>query len=129
MGDVYGNAGWDRASRAGESRVRSPRAPEPTLTARRQTERLQFPKLNLNNGHEHDLSQSAHGVDGERLRAAIPATDQQGPLIVGVDEPDQVAEDDAVPVAQSGAGQDQSCEAGVGDVDGDARRHQLGLPR
>ena len=48
------------------------------------------------------------------------------PLVVGVDEAGQVAEDDAVFVAEAGARQDERGVARVLDVDGDAGRQQFG---
>ncbi len=47
------------------------------------------------------------------------------PLVVAVDEADQVAQDDAVLVAQPRARQDQRRVARVLEVDGDARGHEL----
>ena len=60
--------------------------------------------------------------------AAVPARHHHLPLVVGVDQPDEVAEHDAVLVAEPGARQQHGREPGVVEVDRDAGRHELGLP-
>ena len=56
--------------------------------------------------------------------AAVPAAHHQRALVVAVDQADQVAQHDAVFVAQARARQDHRGQAGVADVDGDAGRDQ-----
>src|SRR6185436_1324789 len=51
----------------------------------------------------------------------------QRPLVVGVDQPDQVAEHDAVLRAQARARQDHRGVLRVADMDGDAGRHELAV--
>ena len=50
-------------------------------------------------------------------------------LIIGIDEPHQVAQHDAVFVTQPGAWQQHGREAVIGDMDGDARWYQMGCTR
>ena len=63
------------------------------------------------------------------VAAAIPAAHHQRPLVVGIDQADQVAEDDAVLVAEARARQQHRRVAGIADVDRQAGRHQLGSAR
>src|SRR5262249_456624 len=51
------------------------------------------------------------------------------PLIVGVDQPHEVAEHDAMPMTETRARQDHGGKARVIEVDGEAARDQLGLSR
>ena len=57
--------------------------------------------------------------------AAVPQRDHQRPLVVGVDQADQVAEHDAVLRAEARARQDHRGVARIADVDGDAGGDQL----
>ena len=59
---------------------------------------------------------------------AVPAGHHQLSLVVRVDQPDQIAEHDAVLVAESRARQDHRGEARVLHVDREAGGNQLGLP-
>jgi hypothetical protein len=59
-------------------------------------------------------------VQHERFVSAIPAAHHQRALVVGVDQSRQVAEHDAVLVAEPRARQDHLGVAGFVDVDGDA---------
>ena len=68
-------------------------------------------------------------LDPKRAPAAIPARDQQLALVVRIDEPDQVAEDDAVPVAEAGAGQDDRRESRILQVDGHSGVDELAPTR
>ena len=59
--------------------------------------------------------------------AAVPDRDHDLPLVVRVDQADEVAEHDAVLVAEARARQDQRGEARIGEVDRDAGRDQLAV--
>ena len=61
--------------------------------------------------------------------APVPAADHQRALVIGIDESDQIAEDDPVLVAESGARKDHGSKSRVADVDGDARRNQFRAAR
>mmetsp|Transcript_24152 Transcript_24152/g.58678 ORF Transcript_24152/g.58678 Transcript_24152/m.58678 type:complete len:236 (-) Transcript_24152:173-880(-) len=83
----------------------------------------------LHHGHDDQLRDALEGLDREFGLAAVPAADHQLALVVAVDQPDEVAQHDAVLVAQARARQDQRGQAGVGDMDGQARRDQRRLAR
>ena len=70
---------------------------------------------------------SGCSVNGSR--AAVPAAHHQRALVVGVDQADQVAEHDAVLVAEARARKDHRRVAGVADVDRDAGRHERDVAR
>ena len=55
----------------------------------------------MNDGDYHHLSDAIAGRDRERCRPAIPARHHQRSLVVGIDQPDQIAEDDGVLVAET----------------------------
>ena len=59
-------------------------------------------------------------------RAAIPARHHELSLVVRIDEPDEVAEHDAVLVTQTRARQDHRGEPGIVEVDREAGRNELG---
>ena len=61
--------------------------------------------------------------------ATIPAGDHHLALIVTIDQSYQIAEDQAVFVAQAGAGEEDCSKRGVGNVDCKPGRHQKGLAR
>ena len=83
-------------------------------------------ELGLHHRHDHQLGDALERLDRERRCAAVPAAHHQRALVVGVDQADQVAEDDAVLVAEPRARQQHRREAGIADVDRQAGRHQLG---
>ena len=60
------------------------------------------------------------------VRAAVPAGHHQLTLVVGIDQPDQVAEHHAVFVAQSRARQDHGGQARIIQVDGEPGGNKLG---
>src|SRR4030065_180229 len=82
-------------------------------------------ELGLRHRHEHHLRDAVAGVDGERRLSAVPAGDEYLSLVIGVDQADQVAEHDAVLVAEAGARQQHGREPGITDVDGDAGGYEL----
>ena len=86
------------------------------------------PEGRLHYGHDHKLGDALQRLDRECGHAAVPATHHQGPLIVRVDQPDEVAEHYAVLVAQARARKDHRSEARVANVDRQPGRNQLGLP-
>ena len=60
-------------------------------------------ELNLHDRDDHQLGNTLTGLDGEGLLPAIPAGYHQFALIIGVDQPYQIAKHNAVFVAQPGA--------------------------
>ena len=87
--------------------------------------------IELGSGHRQDdhLRDAVAGVNGEFGGSAVPAGDEYLALIIRIDESGEVAEDDAVFVAEAGAGQQHRRVIGVGDVDGDAGGNQFGGAR
>ena len=73
-------------------------------------------KLRLQHRHDDELRQSVERLQCEYRIAAIPATHHQRPLIIGVDQADQIAEHDAVFVPQPRARQNHRRVTGVADV-------------
>lgn len=86
-------------------------------------------ELGLHDGHEHHLGDPFAGLDGERGLPAIPTGNEHLALIVGVDQPYQVAQHDPVLMAQAGTRQDGRRDAGIADVDGEPGGNQRGLAR
>ena len=68
-------------------------------------------------------------LDGERLGAAIPAGDKHLPLVIGIDQADQVAEDDTMLVAKPGARQQYRRQSGIGNMNRKPRRYESGFTR
>src|SRR5487761_2289931 len=101
-------------------------AAEAACAARRRSEVLDDLELCLHDGHDQELRDAIAGIDRERRSAPIPAGHHQRALIVRIDQADEVAEHDAVLVAESGARQQQRRVSRILDVQGDARRNQLG---
>src|SRR6516162_2624467 len=85
-------------------------------------------ELDLHHRDHDQLRDAIARVHGEGLRAAIPAGHHQLPLVVGVNEAHEIAEDDAVFVAESGAGQDDRGEPRIFEMYGDAGWQEFGLP-
>ena len=91
--------------------------------------RIDLLEADGHNRNEHHLGDAVSNADLESCLAAIPAGDEDLPLVVGVDEAHQIAQYDAVLVAQAGARQQHRGQSGVADVDGQAGRYQVGLAR
>jgi len=102
--------------------------PEAASGALRGCKVLDHFELDLHHWDHDELRDAIARVHGEGLRAAIPAGHHQLPLIVGVDETHEIAEDDAVFVAESRARQDDGGEPRIFEMYGDARWQQLSLP-
>ena len=84
-------------------------------------------EMGLHHRYQHQLGDTFANCDGERRVAAVPARNHQLALVVRVDQADQVAQHDAVLMAQARAGQDDCRQAWVADVDRQAGRNQQGL--
>jgi hypothetical protein len=83
-------------------------------------------EANPHHWHQHKLGDALSNLDSERSGPAIPARDQELPLIVRVNETHQVSEDDAVPVAEPGAWEYERGKTGVANVHRQAGGDQLG---
>lgn len=86
-------------------------------------------EIHLHYRHYHQLRDPLQRIQQERRVPTIPAGDKYLPLIIGVDQSDQIAQDYAMLVAQPGARQNYCCESGVSKMDGDAGGDKAGFPR
>ena len=68
---------------------------------------VEDPERCLNDRHEDELGYPIEWLDGEGVTAAVPAAHHQGSLIIGVDQADEIAEDDAMPMPEARSRQDQ----------------------
>src|SRR5580658_6537407 len=100
--------------------------PEAAGAALRRREILHDLELHLHDRDHHELRDALARADRERLRAAIPAGHHELSLVVRIDEPDEVAEHDAVLVTQTRARQDHRGKPGIVEVDREAGRNELG---
>jgi hypothetical protein len=106
-----------------------PRASKSAGAARTLREIVDHVELHLNHRYDHQLGKAVHRVKHKWRTSTIPCRYKNLSLIVGIDQPNQVAEHDAVLMPQPGARQDHGREAGVVQVYGDARGHQFRLSR
>ena len=83
----------------------------------------------LHHGDHHELRDALERVHHERLAAAIPARDEDLALVVRVDEAHEVAQHDAVLVAQAGARDEDRGEPRIAEVDREPRRDQRRFAR
>ncbi len=67
-------------------------------------------ELGLRHRHEHHLCNAVAGFDGESGLSAIPAGHEYLPLVIGINQSNQIAEHDAVLVAETGARQQHGGE-------------------
>ncbi|MNV74117.1 hypothetical protein D3C71_1673130 [compost metagenome] len=100
---------------------------EAASTALALIERFDDVEMGLYHRYQHQLGNALANGDGERGVAAVPARHHQLALVVRVDQPDQVAQHDAVLMAQARARQDHRRQARVADVDRQAGGDQQGL--
>src|SRR5712664_768086 len=80
---------------------------------------------------EHQLGDAVAGVDPDAFasvlrprRIAVPGRDLAGPLVIGVDQPDRIAEHQPIAVAEARSRQDESAPFRIADAEGDAGRDQ-----
>ena len=85
-------------------------------------------ECDLRHRHHHKLGEAFHRVQHERTVAAVPGRNEDLSLIVGIDQTDQIAEHDAVFVAETGARQDDGGVTRIIEMNGDAGGYQFGLP-
>src|SRR3569832_2908494 len=79
----------------------------------------------LQYGHDDQLSKPLHRDENECGIAAIPGRHNQLSLVVGVNQANQVPQHDAMLVPKSAPGQDHCRIAGIGDMNGYSRGHQM----
>jgi len=84
-------------------------------------------ELHLLNRHEYHLGDPLAWLDLVAFRAAIPTRDKYLALVIRVNEPGQVAEDQSVLVTQPGARQQHRSQTGIGNMNCQAGRYQHGI--
>lgn len=84
-------------------------------------------EIDLQNRNHDELSQSVEWLNGVGLLAPIPGRNEDLPLIIRVDEADEIAQYDAIFVTQSRTRKDHGSQPRVGQMDGDAGRDKVGL--
>src|SRR5690554_5724760 len=86
-------------------------------------------ELRLHDRYDDELRDALARLDREGVPPAVPTRDHQLALIVRIDQADQIAEYDAVLMAEPRARKNRCREPGVRNVDGDAGRNQLAVAR
>ncbi len=76
-------------------------------------------EFNLQHRYHDHLRNALHRLNRELNVPAIPDRDKYLSLIVGVNQPDEIAQHDAVFMAQSGARQDHCCNGRIVEVNRD----------
>src|SRR6185312_9229383 len=104
------------------------RVAEPAPAARRRGEILDDLQFHLHHRHDDELRYALTGLHRVRLTPAIPAAHHELALIVGVDEPHEIAEHDAVFMPEAGARKDDGRQRGIFHVDREPRRDELRPP-
>jgi hypothetical protein len=85
-------------------------------------------KVYLNDRHHDELCDALAWLQGEGLLTAVPAGDHKLALIVRIDESHEIAEHDAVTVAESRTWQNDGGQPRIGQIDGKPGGNELRLP-
>ena len=107
---------------------RSAAATESACTPSALIEVFDYAELRLYDGHDHELRDPLQRFDRVCVLSTVPATDHEEALVIGIDEPDEVAKDYAMLVSQSGTRKDSSPHEDVSDMNRDSGRYQLRIP-
>lgn len=83
----------------------------------------------LHDGYDHQLCNAFADSNGKRGLPPIPTRHQEFTLIIAIDQSDQVAEYDAVFVAQAGTWQHHRRQAGIADMNRHAGWDQVRVAR
>jgi hypothetical protein len=67
--------------------------------------------------NQHQLRDSLSDINSETLAAAIPTGHEKLPLVIGIDEPYEVSQNDTVLVAEARARQDKRSHTRLPDMD------------
>ena len=121
---------WARAISRHQT-VTLSRGGSPWATARPSAASATLPvnRFGLLDRHDYQLREAFHRIQHERRFAAIPRRDHQLALVIGIDQTDQIAQHDAVLMAQTRTRQDQRRIARIADGNREARRHEGGFAR
>ncbi len=84
-------------------------------------------EIHLRDRHEHHLGDTFAHFDGKRLGPAIPAGHEHLPLVIRIDQADQITQHDAVFMTQAGARQQHRSQMRIVDMDRQTGRNQRGL--
>ncbi len=90
-------------------------------------ERIHYVELCLDNRNDHHLGNAVTRPYGELRTAAIPAGYEQLPLIVGINQPRQIAEHNTLSVSGSGSRYQNRRKSRIGDMDCNSGRNQFRL--
>ena len=82
-------------------------------------------KADLQHRHDHQLRQPIHRIQGKFRLAAVPGGNHQLALVIRVDKPDQVPQNDSVLMPQTATWQDHRRIAGIAYMDGQAGWDQV----
>lgn len=99
-----------------------------TITARAGIKITDNVKFNLHDRDDDHLRQAQARVDRKGLVAAVPAGNQHLSLIIGINESNQVPENDPMFMAEPRARKNDCRQFRVFDVNGNAGGYQLRLP-
>ena len=100
---------------------------EAVRTAVRFAEFIHEFKLRLGNRDNHKLRDAVKGIDRESVPAPVPDGDHEFALVIRVNETDEIAEHDAVLMAEPRAGKNESGVAGIRDVHREPRVDEGGF--
>lgn len=85
-------------------------------------------EANLPHGHHHELGDTLRRLNTEGCLPAIPAGNQKFSLVIGIDQTDEVSQDDTVFMAKPGAGQYHRCQTRIVKMDRQPRVYQFAGP-
>jgi hypothetical protein len=82
-------------------------------------------EFNLHDRDDYELRDTLAWFQSEGLMTAIPARDHELALVIRIDQPDEIAEHDAVSVSQPRARQNHCRQCRVLKIDRKTRRYEL----
>ena len=86
-------------------------------------------EFHLHDRNDDHLRQAHARIDRKGLITAVPAGNEYLPLIIGIDESNRVSQNDSVFMTEPRTGQNNCRQIGIIDMNGNAGRYQLSLPR
>jgi len=101
---------------------------ETTRAARAGIEVRHDLKFDLHHRDDHELRDALAGREREGFMPSIPARNHEFPLIVRINQADEIAEHDAVAMAETGARQNDCGESRVLNIDRKTGGDELGPP-
>ena len=105
------------------------RMPKATFSPIRFNEFIHHIETRLHHRQYNQLRNSFPHFDAKRLPPPVPAGDKQLPLIIGIDQTDQIAQDDTVLMTKPRTGQNYRRQMGILDMDGHARGNKVSCTR